>query len=128
MEFENNAYFWQKLDTLYLSSDLVLDKPKGTVHKRFSNLVYPVDYGYFREVTETDEEHIRVFKGSLKSTSVEAIVVCVDILKKDIEVKLLVGCSSEEELSILEFLNQTDFQKAVVLRRGSGLPDWAMSV
>ncbi len=128
MEFENNAYFWQKLDTLYLANDLVLDKPKGTVHKRFSNLVYPVDYGFFREVVDTDEEHIRVFKGSEKTSSVDAIVVCVDILKKDIEVKLLVGCNQEEELNILAFLNQTDFQKAVILRRGSGLPDWAMTV
>ena len=49
MEFENNGYFWQKLDTLYLSSNLVIDKPKGTVHKRFGSLIYPVNYGYFRD-------------------------------------------------------------------------------
>ena len=127
MEFENNGYFWQKLDTLYLSSDLILDKPKGTVHKRFSNLIYPVNYGYFRENIGGDEEHIRVFRGSLNSSTVEALVVCVDILKKDIEVKLLVGCTDEEELSIMEFLNQTDFQKSVILRRGNDLPDWAVN-
>ena len=125
MEFENNGYFWQKLDTLYLSSSLVIDKPKGTVHKRFGNLIYPVNYGYFRD--NSDEEHIRVFRGSLNSSAVEALVVCVDILKKDIEVKLLVGCTEEEELDILEFLNQTDFQKSVILRRGNDLPDWAVN-
>ena len=27
---ENNAFFWQKLDTLYLSSKLIVDRPKGT--------------------------------------------------------------------------------------------------
>ena len=68
-----------------------------------------------------------MFRGSLDSSAVEALVVCVDILKKDIEVKLLVGCTDEEELSILEFLNQTDFQKSVILRRGNDLPDWAVN-
>ena len=41
------------------------------------------------------------------------------------KVKLLIGCSEEEELEILEFLNQTEFQKAVLIRRGSEVPYWA---
>ena len=28
--YENNAFFWQKLDTLYLSSKLVVDRPRIT--------------------------------------------------------------------------------------------------
>ena len=35
---ENNAFFWQKLDTLYLSSKLIVDRPKGTCHYKYSNL------------------------------------------------------------------------------------------
>ena len=56
---------------------------------------------------------------------VQSVVVSADILKKDCEVKLLIGCSEEEELEILEFLNQTEFQKAVLIRRGSEVPYWA---
>lgn len=44
--FENNAFFWQKLDTLYLSSKLVIDRPRNTCHYKYSNMIYPVDYGY----------------------------------------------------------------------------------
>ena len=124
-EFENNAYFWQKLDTMYLSSDLVIDRPKGTSHPLYSNLVYPVDYGYLKDIL--GDEHISCYKGSKHETSVNAMVVCADILNKDIEVKLLVGCTDEEEEDILGFLNQTDFQKSVIIRRGNGIPDWANS-
>ena len=31
--FENNAFFWQKLDTLYLAGKLVVDQPKNCVQK-----------------------------------------------------------------------------------------------
>ena len=125
MELENNAYFWQKIDTLYLSSDLVIDKPKNSCHPKYTNLIYPVDYGYIRDISEDSDEHISVYKGSMKSRTVDAIVVCADILKKDIDVKLLVGCSERETVSILEFLDQTDFQKAIIIRRGQNIPSWA---
>lgn len=123
--YENNAFFWQKLDTLYLSSQLVIDRPKNTCHYKYSNLIYPVDYGYLKDSMGSDQAPIDVFKGSNKSTKVEAIAVSVDILKKDCEPKLIVGCSDEEIQRILAFLNQTEFQKAVLLRRGNEMPDWA---
>ena len=124
MEFENNAYFWQKLDTLFLSSDLVIDRPKGSTHPQYHNLIYPVDYGYLKE--DNLKDHIGCYKGSINTYSVGAMIVCVDILKKDIEVKLLIGCNEEEQSSILEFVNQTDFQKTVIMRRGDSIPDWAI--
>ncbi len=125
--YENNAFFWQKLDTLYLSSKLVIDRPRNTCHYKYSNLIYPVDYGYLSDTAGTDQVPIDVFKGSEKKNLVQAVVISADILKKDCEVKLLIGCTKEEEYEILEFLNQTEFQKAVLLRRGNDVPDWAMN-
>lgn len=125
--YENNAFFWQKLDTLYLSSQLVIDRPKNTCHYKYSNLIYPVDYGYLSDTTSTDAAPIDVFKGSLKSSKIQAIIVSADILKKDCEVKLVVGCNEEEITNILTFLNQTEFQKAVLLRRGDEVPEWAIT-
>lgn len=124
--FENNALFWQKLDTLYLSSKLVIDRPKNSCHYKYSNLIYPVDYGYLTDTTtSSDQVPIDVFKGSIKSTTVQALAISADILKKDCEVKLFVGVSDEEEEEIMSFLNQTEFQKAVLIRRGSEMPHWA---
>lgn len=123
--YENNAFFWQKLDTLYLSSKLVIDRPKNTCHYKYSNLIYPVDYGYLSDSANAEQAPIDVFKGSEKSSKVGAIVVTADILKKDCEAKLLIGCSEEEIEKILIFLNQTEFQKSVLLRRGNEMPEWA---
>ena len=38
-EIENNALFWQKVDTLVLSSSIQIDYPKGSKHKQFTNLI-----------------------------------------------------------------------------------------
>ena len=124
---ENNAFFWQKLDTLFFSSKLVVDRPRYTVHYKYSTLVYPVDYGYLSDTTGSDQAPIDVFKGSQKTNQVGAIVVSADILKKDCEVKLLIGCSEEEEHEVLEFLNQTEFQKAILIHRGNEVPEWAQN-
>ena len=127
MELENNAYFWQKLDTLYLSSDLIMDKPKGTAHHVYHNLIYPVDYGHLKSSNDDIDESIGLYRGSGTQRIINTIVVCVDIRKKDIEVKLLMGCTPQEEETILTFLNQTDFQKTILVRRGSDIPSWANS-
>lgn len=124
---ENNAYFWQKIDTLYFSSKLIISRKKNSIHPVYHNLVYPVDYGFLEDTINRDQEGIAVYRGSGSASSIQTLVVAADILKKDIDVKLLVGCTSEEEEEILRFLNQTDFQKSVLIRRGNTVPSWAMS-
>ena len=64
----------------------------------------------------TKKSWYRVFIKPLKTQN---------ILKKDCEIKLLVGCNEEETYEILEFLNQTEFQKAILVRRGDEVPEWA---
>ena len=124
-QIENNVYFWQKLDTLLLSSSCEIDRPKGTKHTKYPNLIYPVDYGFLSDTLASDGTPVNVFKGTRHSFQVEAIVVSADILKKDCVVKLLVGCTEEEITDILHFLNQTEFQKAILVRRGTQTPLWA---
>jgi len=126
-ELENNVYFWQKLDTLLLSCSCTIDRPKGTSHFKYSNLVYHVDYGFLSDTVGSDQAPIDVFKGTLHESYVKAIAISADILKKDCEVKLLVGCTEKETEKILQFLNQTQFQKAILVRRGKEMPSWAAS-
>ena len=35
------------------------------------------------------------------------------------------GCTEEETMRILEFLDQTEFQKAILVRRGNETPSWS---
>ena len=118
----NSGFFWQKIDSLVLSTNIVISQPKGSHHPQYLNMVYPVDYGYLN-----DTDSIKVFKGSIKTSKIEAIMVVGDILKRDLEVKLLMGCTEDEEKNILRFINQTDYQKGILVRRGNELPEWALT-
>ncbi len=124
--YENNAYFWQKVDTLLLSSNLEITKEKGDVHPRFKNLIYPTRYGHLTDSGSQDGDGVSVYIGSDKQT-VTALVVAADILQKTLDVKILLGCTEEETDQILHFLNQTDFQKTVLIRRGDEIPAWGIS-
>ncbi len=125
-EMENNAYFWQKLDTIFLSSSCTIDRPKGSTHKQYTNLVYPVDYGYLNDTLTVDQQPIRIYVGSIKTNTVSAVAISADILKKDCEVKLLLGCTEKETKAIMQFLNKTEFQKALLIHRGNEIPSWAI--
>ena len=127
MELENNILFWQKLDTLVLSSSIEIKQPKGSTHQKYPSLVYPCDYGYLSDNHSSEMGVVDIFVGNPNVTQVDTIIVSVDVLKKDLVVKVLLGCDEKDEQAILDFLNQTDFQKTILIRRGNSLPVWAES-
>ena len=121
-EFENSAYFWQKVDTLYTSGDFKILKEKGSLHDTYPSLIYPCDYCL---VTDLDEEvSLEAFKAK-DAKKVDAIVVCADIINKNFEVKALIGLNDEETEEVLRFLNCTDYQKTIYIKRGKLVPSWA---
>lgn len=96
-ELENNAFFWQKLDTLMFSSDCTIDRPKGSTHFKYSNLVYPVDYGFLSDTTAgSDQDPIDLFKGSIPTHTVDAIAVSADILKKIVKLNCLLDVQKKK--------------------------------
>lgn len=121
-DFENNAYFWQKVDSLFSSGDFKLLNKKGDHHRVYPSLTYPCDYGYVKALSN-DSEPIEVFKAP-GAKKVDAIALCADILTKRFEVKVLVGLDDEEIESVLHFLNCTDYQKSVLIKRGKTIPSW----
>ncbi len=125
-EYENNAYFWQKLDTFYFSGEYEVKHKKGDHHSEYPNLVYPVEVGCLEE-TNGEHEGVNVYRGSGSMYSITGLVIAVDILGKTLDVKMLVGCSEEEVEEILRFLNQTDYQKTVLIRKGATIPGWSIS-
>ena len=120
-EFENNAYFWQKVDTLYSSGDFKITNKKGTTHKNYPSLKYPCDFGYVK--TLNSDIPMEVFKSN-GGKKVDAIALCADILNKKFEVKALVGLDDDEQEAVLHFLNCTDYQKSVLIKRGKVIPSW----
>ena len=116
----NNTYdndFWKAIDTLVSSGKIVIDRPKGSAHPRFPDIEYKVDYGYIENTASMDGGGIDVWRGSLPSDEVNAIICTVDLMKKDSEIKLLIGCTEEEINEIYSFHNSSVFMKGILIQR-----------
>ncbi|MBN3957962.1 hypothetical protein [Nostoc sp. NMS8] len=112
----DSTEFWFKLDRLVAVSNLNIDRPKGTSHPRYPSFVYPLDYGYLENTRSGDGGDIDVWIGSLSSKKVTAIICSVDLEKRDTEIKILLGCTFEENQAILDIQN-IGSQSAILLVR-----------
>ena len=109
--------FWKAVDTLASSGKIVIDRPKGSTHPRFPNIKYEVDYGYIESTTSMDGGGIDVWRGSLADKQVNAIICTVDLMKKDSEIKLLIGCTEQEINTVYAFHNDNEFMKGFLIKR-----------
>ena len=115
MKYDND--FWKAIDTLVSSGKIVIDRPKGSHHPKFSHIRYAVDYGYIENTASMDGAGIDVWCGSLPTTHLNAIICTVDLMKKDSEIKLLIGCTEEELHTVYEFHNRSEYMKGILIRR-----------
>ncbi|MFN6541406.1 MAG: Inorganic pyrophosphatase [Nostoc sp. EkiNYC01] len=116
LEITSYAQFWLKLDQLVAASNLKIDRPKGTSHPRYPSFIYPLDYGYLEDTRSGDKADIDVWIGSLLSKTVTALICSVDLEKRDTEIKILLGCTSQESRTILNIHNRGS-QSAILLVR-----------
>ncbi|MCJ7584555.1 MAG: hypothetical protein MUO30_07280 [Anaerolineales bacterium] len=108
--------FWEALDRLVSESRVVIDRPKGTCHPRYPELAYPLDYGYLDGTTSGDGGGIDVWLGASGTRDLSAVLMTVDLVKRDAEIKLLLGCS-EEETQIALACSNNDKMRALLVRR-----------
>ncbi len=111
-----NEEFWKALDELVSNSEIVIDRPRGSAHPRFPNFIYKVDYGYLKNTASMDGAGIDVWVGSGEKR-IDAIMCIVDLMKRDSEIKILVGCTEEEKLEVYKTHNETQYMKGVLIRR-----------
>jgi len=98
--------FWQAMTELAANNPVTLDRPKGVAHPRYPNLIYPLDYGYLENTSAGDGDGIDVWVGSLNDKTLTGILCTFDRLKRDAEIKLLIGCTSEDVQTIQHFNDQ----------------------
>ena len=96
----SHGEFWSTLQALVASSQVVIDRPKGSAHGS-PEWIYPLDYGYLDGTMSGDGEGIDVWIGSVEPRMVTAIVCTVDPAKRDAEIKVLLGCSPAEQSLIV---------------------------
>lgn len=97
--FDND--FWLMLDSLMNDSEIIIDRPKGTVHPKYPNFIYKVDYGFLKNTSSMDGAGIDVWVGSGEK-QIDAIMCIVDEMKRDSEIKILIGCTEEENSSYIK--------------------------
>lgn len=111
--------FWEKVDSLIQTSQVIIDRPKGSIHPRFNNIVYPLDYGYLHGTSSGDGNGIDIWKGSLDSCFCDAVICTIDVMKRDSEIKLLIGCNESEKQVVLNFHNSSQYMSGVLISRNS---------
>jgi inorganic pyrophosphatase len=102
--------FWRAMSHLLISNSIVIDRPRGSTHPRYPQVIYPLDYGYLENTTSSDGGGIDVWVGSLNTLmdtderkTLTGILCTFDRLKRDAEIKLLVACSAEDIQIIRDF-------------------------
>ena len=108
--------YWEALDLLADNSEIVIDRPKGSVHPKYPDFVYKIDYGYLKDTSSMDGGGIDVWVGS-GDKKIDAIMCIVDLMKRDSEIKILIGCTEEEKQMIYQTHNETEYMKGILIRR-----------
>jgi len=93
--------FWNTLQKLVDESQIKIDRPQNSQHPRYPEYIYPFDYGYLEGTTSSDGDGIDCWVGSLGGKEVSGVVTIVDLVKKDSEIKILLGCTEEDMETIL---------------------------
>ena len=112
----HHQQFWVYLEKLVSTSEVVLDRPRGSHHPRHPAFVYPLDYGYLKNTRGGDGDGTDVWVGNGVEREITGIVCSVDLVQRDTEIKILLGCTPDDIDIIAGFHNRGD-QAAIVIRR-----------
>jgi inorganic pyrophosphatase len=114
----STASFWDYLGKLVDTSPLKIDRPRGTSHPHYPELVYPLDYGYLEGTTAADGAGIDFWLGASGSHALSDVILTVDLLRRDTEIKLILGCTVEEIKMIQDFHNTKSMRAFLVHQPG----------
>lgn len=101
-----NYGFWEEMMQLSTSHSITIDRPKGQPHPSYPEMIYPLDYGYIENTSASDSGGIDVWIGSLQTKMLTGILCTFDTLKRDAEIKILLGCTAEDVETIIGFYGQ----------------------
>ncbi|MDG2070288.1 MAG: hypothetical protein P8J55_00820 [Pseudomonadales bacterium] len=108
--------YWKALEAMLRKSKIVIDRPKGTSHPRYPDVVYPLGYGYLDNTVGGDGHEIDIWVGSGAADNVTGVVVTVNLEKRDAEQKLLISCG-DAEMKVIEAFHHDGFESSMLLKR-----------
>lgn len=117
MTIATDDAYWAALEKLTAKSRIVIDRPKGSRHPRFPEMIYPLDYGFLEDTTGNDGAEVDIWRGTAKGAGIVGIACTVDLMKKDAEVKVLIDCTAEEIAVIHAFYNTGVYMAGLTIPR-----------
>jgi inorganic pyrophosphatase len=106
LSFSNNRVeYWKAMKRLIDENGVVIDRKKHSTHPNHPNIVYPIDYGYIANSVSMDGNEIDIFRGSETTNTIQGIMVTLDTIKNDSEIKVVYNCAKTEVEVVLDFLN-----------------------
>jgi inorganic pyrophosphatase len=105
LQMQTDISFWQAMTDLIMTNATIIDRPKGSTHPRYPNQTYPLDYGYLENTMASDGGGIDIWIGSRNDIDkiLTGILCTFDTLKRDAEIKLLIGCTGKDIQIIQDF-------------------------
>jgi inorganic pyrophosphatase len=117
MDLITLADFWEQLDRLVADHRVVVDRPKGSRHPRHEDMIYPLNYGYLEGTTTIDQGGIDVWIGGMSGAKViSGLILTIDLIKKDAEIKIALNCGNEDLQTILLFHKENNMG-TILLRK-----------
>ena len=107
--------FWTSLQMLVATSRIVIDRPRGSRHPRYPDVVYPVDYGYLEGTSAGDGNGIDIFYGTSGGDAITGICCTIDALKRDAEVKVLYACTEQDISALRQLMSDGPMACVVVM-------------
>ncbi len=106
--------FWETLQKLVDESVVVIDRRKDSAPPTYDDYIYPFDYGYLSDTVAPDGHGIDCWVGSLGGTTVTGIIPVVDPVKRDSEMKVLLGCTMNDMQIILACHQRGNMQAMLI--------------
>ncbi|OJX38006.1 MAG: hypothetical protein BGO78_08180 [Chloroflexi bacterium 44-23] len=107
-----NKRYWNFLNKLINEHPIVIDRPAGSHHPDFDDLVYPLDYGYLEGTYSMDGGGIDIWMGKSNQNTISGVLCIIDLKKSDSEIKIVFSCNDEEIKNLKEFHNS--FSQAAI--------------
>ena len=102
--------------------DILIDRPLGSVHPKYPNLVYPINYGYIPGVFGGDGEELDVYLLGVDTTVKEYTARIIGIVHRDndVEDKLIAAPEgiqfTKEEIEQAVHFQEQYFESEVYLK------------
>lgn len=101
-----NHNFWYHAETQLKSSQIVVEKEKGSLYSEVPPVSYPLEFGFLDDM-KGEGKGAEVWVGSTRERKVDGAILTANAMGDQV-VKLLIGCTEADGQAALAFHKRLD--------------------